>query len=67
MIYCTDPSGLQWIIILSICTYTNVSGVEPLGVQDSMREELTATATVDDDGVAIYQWSICVERRKTVK
>ena len=32
-----------------------------------MREELTATATVDDDGVAIYQWRICVERRKTVK
>ena len=38
-------------------------GVEPLGVQDSMREELTATATVDDDGVAIYQWSICREKK----
>ena len=58
MIYCSDTSGLQWIIIFSLCTYANVSGVEPLGVQDSMREELTATATVDDDGVSINGASV---------
>ena len=64
MIYCSDTS---WIIILSLCTYANVSEVEPLGVQDSMREELTVTATVDDDGVSINGASMCVEKRKTVK
>ena len=31
----------------------NVSGGEPCEVQDNVREELTVTITVDDDGVSI--------------
>ena len=31
----------------------NVSGGEPRDVQDNVREELTVTITVDDDGVSI--------------
>ena len=31
--------------------HVNVSGGEPREVQDNVREELTLTVTVDDDGV----------------
>ena len=31
----------------------NVSGGEPREVQDNVREESTATVTVDDDGISI--------------
>ena len=33
--------------------HVNVSGGEPLEVQDNVREELIAAVTVDDDGLSI--------------
>ena len=33
--------------------HVNVSGGEPLEVQDNVREELALTVTVGDDGVSI--------------
>ena len=55
---------VELLSFVFIHTYANMSGGEPLKAQDSVREELTATGTVDDDGASINGVRICVERRK---